>query len=313
MPASDTKFMRRVRVHQAWYRVHVLGLEKYGRLAGSGSPCGSVLSDADASEGWNFTSSPALAAYEERRGLGWGVDPVRCTKYLTSSQTLTFNMLSDLQRRPGAAARLFGRLLGRSDLVRLETSEFEFCGAQTAYWLGDRTFIDMLLRFRRQDGGLQVVAVETKLADRFSTRRTEAMGGPSYQRLIDGIRIWRDLSASLESNVTRQLTRCHALAQSVQLLDGGAADESASLLVLLHPDDALGRSQAARYFAGLVDGDGAADTWDSYLAAAAEAGTMSASLRDALAVRYIEHSLSGEAWAVVDPRGQVRMRMGVIA
>lgn len=126
MPASDTKFMRRVRVHQAWYRVHVLGLERYGMLAGSGSGCGSVLADPDASEGLNFTTSAALAAYRQRRGHGWGVDPVRCTSYLTSSQTLTFNMLSDLQGRPEAAARLFGQLLGRSDLLTMESMDFEF-------------------------------------------------------------------------------------------------------------------------------------------------------------------------------------------
>lgn len=305
MPESDTKFMRRVRAHQAWYRVHVLGLETFGRLAGSGSGCGSVLADPDASDGLNFTSSAALAAYEQRRGIGWGVDPIRCTSYLTSSQTLTFNMLADLRQHPDAAARLFGRLLGRSDLRTMESMDFEFSGVQTPYWLGDRTFIDALVRLRRLDGGLQVVAVETKLADRFSTRRTEAMGGPKYLRLVDDVQIWADLASSLESNVTRQLTRCHALAQSVQHLDGGTAGESASMLVLLHPDDATGRSQAATYCAGLLDGDGTAATWDTYLSAARAAGALSASLHDALMVRYLEHSLSADAWSVLD-RTRVR-------
>jgi hypothetical protein len=312
MPKSDTKFMRRVRAHQAWYRVHVLGLRRFGRLAGSGSECGSVLADADASEGLNFTSSDALAAYEQRRGHGWGVDPVRCISYLTSSQTLTFNMLADLRRHPDAAARLFGRLLGRSDLLTMESVDFEFSGVQTPYWLGDRTFIDALLRFRRLDGALQVVAIETKLADRFSTRRTEAMGGPRYLRLTDDIQIWRDLAASLERSTTRQLTRCHALAQSVQRLDGGTSGESASLLVLLHPDDSVGRSQATTYFAGLVDGDGAAVTWDTYLAAAHAAGALSVSLHDALMVRYVEHSLSAEAWSDL-ARRQIRTRLEVTA
>ncbi|MBP2269234.1 hypothetical protein J3A64_004774 [Pseudarthrobacter sp. PvP004] len=292
--------MRRVRAHQAWYRVHVLGREMFGRLTGSGSLCGSVLADADACEGLNFTSSDALASYEERRAKGWGVDPVRCTSYMTSSQTLTFNMLSDLQRHPDAAARLFGRLLGRSDLLTVESVDFEFSGVQSPYWLGDRTFIDALFRFRRQDGGLQVVAVETKLADRFSTRRTDAMGGLSYQRLSDGLQIWRDLAASLESNVTRQLTRCHALAQSVQLLDGAAADESASLLVLLHPKDVSGRSQAEKYLAGLVEGEAAAVTWDVYLSDAEATGALPRSLTDALGVRYVDLSLSEEAWVAVE-------------
>ncbi|MEV8150522.1 hypothetical protein AB0O52_20560 [Arthrobacter sp. NPDC080073] len=304
MPRSDTKFMRRVRSHQAWYRLLVLELEQFGFLAGSGAQCGSVLADADADRGLNFISASALMSYEERRTSGWGVDPIRCTKYLTSSQTLTFNMISDAVQQPERAALLFGQLLGRSDLVRLESADFEFTGFQTPYWLGDRTFVDMLLRFRRQDGGLQVVAVETKLADRFSTRRTDAMGGLTYQRLSDGLRIWRDLAASLESNLTRQLTRCHALAQSVQLLDGGAADEPASLLVLLHPNDINGRSQAETYFAGLVEGEGAVVTWDAYLSVAEATGALPCSLTDALGVRYVDLSLSEDAWVAVERRGR---------
>ena len=104
-----------------------------------------------------------------------GRGPCGCTKYLTSSQTLTFNMLSEVAQLVRRWARLFGFMLGRDDLAWLESADFEFSGVDTPYWLGDRTLVDLLLRFRRTDGGLQVVAVETKLADRFSTRRTREM------------------------------------------------------------------------------------------------------------------------------------------
>lgn len=288
--------MRRVRVHQAWYRANVLGLARYGSLAGSDDLCGSVLVDEDAERWLNFLGPSAAETYAARRAAGWGVDPVRCMKYLTSSQTLTFNMLSEVVRRPKASARLFGTMLGQDDLAWLESADFEFSGVDTPYWLGDRTFVDLLLRFRRTDGGLQVVAVETKLADRFSTRRTEAMGGRRYQQLAERHPIWRDLRKSLESNTTRQMTRCHALAQSVQAIDGGRPDEGAALLMLLHPGDRNGLNQAQAYIAGLRAGHAVLSTWDDFLRATEPTVAMEGALRRDLELRYVDMSLSEDAW-----------------
>jgi PD-(D/E)XK nuclease superfamily len=289
--------MRRVRVHQAWYRANVLGLARYGSLAVSKDLCGTVLVDEDAERWLNFVGPSAVTTYAARREVGWGVDPVRCTKYLTSSQTLTFNMLSEVVRHPKASARLFNAMLGRDDLAWLESADFEFSGVDTPYWLGDRTFIDLLLRFRRTDGGLQVVAVETKLADRFSTRRTAGMGGLHYQRVTKHHPIWRDLQESLDSNATRQMTRCHALAQSVQVVDSGCPSEGAVLLMLLHPGDLGGCDQAQAYVAGLSTGEAAFSTWDAFLHAAGSTNAMAASLRRDLRLRYIDMSLSESAWS----------------
>ena len=255
-----------------------------------------MLIDEDAARWLNFLGRSAAATYAARRTAGWGVDPVRCTKYLTSSQTLTFNMLSEVARQPEASARLFGFMLGRDDLAWLESADFEFSGVDTPYWLGDRTLVDLLLRFRRTDGGLQVVAVETKLADRFSTRRTREMGGLRYQRLAERRPIWRDLQKSLDSNVTRQMTRCHALAQSVQAVDGGRPDEGAVLLILLHPGDRSGLDQSHAYVAGLSAGEAAFSTWDVFLHAAGLARTMDSGLRLDLELRYVDMSLSESAW-----------------
>lgn len=288
--------MRRVRVHQAWYRANVLGLSRYGSLAGSQDPCGSVLADEDAQRWLNFLGPSASDTYAARRAAGWGVDPVRCMKYLTSSQTLTFNMLAEISLRPEAAARLMNTVLERTDLAWLESADFEFSGTGTPYSLGDRTYIDLLLRFRRTDGGLLVVAIETKLADRFSTRRTEAMGGPRYRQLARLHPLWRDLNASLENNATRQMTRCHALAQSVQIVDSGRSDIGASLLMLLHPDDESGLTQARTYVQGMSAGDALFSTWNVFLDAAGHLKAMDESLKEDLILRYVDMKASERAW-----------------
>nr|WP_223189567.1 hypothetical protein [Nonomuraea terrae] len=215
---------------------------------------------------------------------------------------MTFNMLSEVVRRPVASARLFGTLLGRDDLAWLDSADFEFSGVDTPYWLGDRTFIDLLLRFRRTDGRLQVVAVETKLADRFSTRRTEAMEGSKYRQLAEQCQIWRDLHKSLTNNATRQMTRCHALAQSVQVVDGGRLNESAVLLMLLHPEDKGGLNHAQTYIEGLSAGNAALLTWESFLRAAEAEAAMDSSLIRDLGLRYVDMSLSEDAWREVRSR-----------
>ena len=155
MPPSDSAFMRRIRIHQAWYRVCRLGLSRFGVLANSGSWCGSVLHPEDARAMTNFHGEAAREAYLARRAKGWGVDPIRCTQYMTSSQTLTFNMLADLTRHPRQCAFVFNALLGRTDLARAEKVEFELSPVGTPYWLGDRTLVDAAIWFQTNSGDLQ--------------------------------------------------------------------------------------------------------------------------------------------------------------
>jgi hypothetical protein len=123
------------------------------------------------------------------------------------------------------------------------------------------------------------------------------MGGPRYQQLAERRPIWRDLQESLDSNVTRQMTRCHALAQSVQVVDSGHPDGGAVLLMLLHPEDRSGLDQAQAYVAGLSAGEAAAfSTWDVFLRAAWSTSAMERGLERDLDLRYVDMSPSESAW-----------------
>ena len=296
LPASDPRFMRRIRVHQAWYRAAILGIDGYGRLAGSGKLCGTVLPDDAAKRYLNFLGSDAVERYTERRTLGWGVDPERCTKYLTSSQTLSFNMLAQAVGRATQCAGLFNELLGRADLVRLEASSFEFAAQGSKYSLGDKTLLDLLLWFRTASGSVQVVAVETKLADRFSTRRTAGMRGPKYLDLGKRSGMWLDLDAALSDNRTRQLTRCHALAESVQRHDG-AQWGHAVLLVLTHPDDKSGAECVRSYVDRVALPQAVAhQSWRTFLSVAELHNAIDGPATAELSRRYVDLAWSDEAW-----------------
>jgi hypothetical protein len=301
--------MRRVRIHQAWYRAEVLGISAYGTLAVSGQPCASVLPDEAAERHLNFAGQDAIDRYLDRRLQGWGVDPIRCTKYLTSSQTLSFNMLAQAVARPEACAQLFNQLLNRTDLALLESSTFEFAAQGTPYSLGDKTLIDVLLRFRTRDGHLQVVALETKLADRFSTRRTSATSGAKYMSVAKTSDLWRDLGRAIAGNRTRQLARCHALAQSVQLIDGANPRGLAVLVVLTHPMDLAGDGCVSEYKSHVRAGAVAHLAWDIFLTAARSTNAMDSEMADELCRRYVDLAWSESAWVELDqPRVRSRAR-----
>lgn len=296
LPKSDTRFMRRVRVHQAWYRAEILGIDGYGRLSGSGNPCGSVLPDEAAERFLNFLGSNAVDRYTERRTMGWGVEPERCTKYLTSSQTLSFNMLAQALSRSTECTALFNELLGRDDLIRLVSSSFEFAAQGSSYSLGDKTLVDLLMCFETTAGAVQFVGVETKLADRFSTRRTAGMLGARYRELARLSGIWRDMDAALSNNRTRQLTRCHALAESAQLIEGGSGSH-AMFLVLTHPDDSSGTECVRTYTDALALRDQVVhQDWRTFLRMAEGNRAIDGADTFELSRRYVDLSWSDEVW-----------------
>ncbi|MBP3037451.1 hypothetical protein J2M53_14470 [Arthrobacter sp. zg-ZUI100] len=216
-------------------------------------------------------------------------------------------MLAQAVSRSSECAELFNRLLDRTDLQALESSSFEFAAQGTPYSLGDKTLLDMLLRFRTRSGALQVVAVETKLADRFSTRRTAAAGQAKYVEIARLSALWHDMAAAVNDNRTRQLTRCHALAQSVQHHDGGLADQQAVLVVLTHPEDSSGAECVARY-SKRVSADRAIVhcSWAEYLKTARSVGAIETSAINELSSRYVDLALSDEAWVGFNERSKKR-------
>ena len=305
LPSSDSKYMRRIRVHQAWYRSSVLGVAQYGRLAGSQQPCGSILPDDAAARFMNFHSDEAITHYKFRRKKGWGVEPVRCTSYLTSSQTLTFNMLGPVVERPSSCAILFNAILGRTDLVRLDSFDFEYSAFGTPLSLGDRTLVDLLLRFITDDKGVQVVAVETKLGDRFSTRRTAGMNGNGYRDLAASRGLWDNMERALADNRTRQLTRCHALAESVQRNGDRSGLRNSILLVLHHELDASAAHCLDTYRKMMCRPRSLAGAdWNKFSTHAVLAGALDPQLNQTLRTRYIDLDASEDHWRQLDALGK---------
>lgn len=246
---GDGPLLRRVRLHQSWYRAAVLGLPSWGSTRGrSGRELGSVLADDDAAAGLNFGSPTVFGLYESRHAEGWGIDP-RCAAYMTSSQALTINLFGLLGQDDAWLLESLNAWLGRSDLERVESVALEFAPSRRSLHLNDQTRIDVII-VAAGGRGTEIIAVEVKYADRFNSRVVD-ISTPPYLRLAERAGLWADAAGVLGDRRFNQLARVHALAASHGLSLGVSAP--ASLLVFSHGMDASA-TEVVEGYRLLVDG-----------------------------------------------------------
>ncbi|WP_157234303.1 PGN_0703 family putative restriction endonuclease [Rhodococcus opacus] len=232
---AESSLASRVRFHQAWYRAAVLRIESYGSSPSPKGPIarGSVLPVADAQAGKNFISKNVFDTYLARRAQGWGVDPVRCTSFMTSSQTLTFNVFGPLLSNSAWFCRVLSTVLDM-DVHGIDRAEIEYAPARPSLALGDKTRLDLWMLLQTDIGTLSL-AVEVKYVDRFNSRYLPVWTNTRYQRLLEEKGAYWDFTEPVtRSRTINQLLRCHALSV---FLSPSADAPPAHLLVLHHPDD----------------------------------------------------------------------------
>lgn len=196
-------------------------------------PLGSILHTQDAQAGHAFTSDAARLLYERRRAAGWGVDPLRIGSYLTSSQALMINLLGPLERDGGWAANVFATAL-RQPLRRAIKIDIEYAPARRSLYLGDMTRIDALLWFETISGETRAVALEVKLADRWSSRYLDLDAG-RYLSRADALGHWRTDEGTFRDRRVNQLVRCHLLASMVAA-DVGVSEPTPMVILALEED-----------------------------------------------------------------------------
>jgi hypothetical protein len=178
----------------------------------------------------NFHSAASKTLFDQRRAEGWGIDPVRTQAYLTSSQALTLNLFAPLIASPTwILATLNAVLPAGSALTSVDTVDVEYFSRYPSEALGDRTTIDVVVHARRGARPV-VIAIETKLGDRFNSRQVNV--GHAYKRVSD---LWRSPDTPRE-RLTSQLARVHALAEHMSRSMYSGAEPS-HLLLLHHGDD----------------------------------------------------------------------------
>lgn len=234
--ANEHGMAARIRFHQSWYRLNVLQLTRYGRSQPhtGGRQMGSILHDEDAAAGKNFMSCASERHYHLRRSAGWGVDPIRCTAYMTSSQALTFNFMAPLAEDFAWASRTLSALLS-INIESVTKIQIEHAPRQRSLHLGDMTMLDCWIEAESQEGPLGI-AFEIKYADRFNSRNLNVSDNPKYRSLAEHTGLWSLDSSEAKLRAVNQLIRCHALAASMWTKRHGRASLP-MLAIIHHPAD----------------------------------------------------------------------------
>jgi hypothetical protein len=291
---SEPRLSQRIRVHQAWYRYVVLEEADFGTTRPPTSrPLGSILLPRAAAKFRNLIGPEAIDAYQRRRTLGWGVDPVRTLGYLTSSQALTINLFGALQ-----ANRIWCRdvmnlaFSSQPPIQAIHEVEIEYFSRYPSQDLGDRTTVDVLIRGDSR-GQPIAIAVETKLGDRFNSR--EVPLGDAYRAIQH---LWKSPADAGRRDVS-QLARAHALAEHQSLKAGVGEAPGGRVLLVHHADDATARSIALAYSRIATDATSVqASGIDLFLSLMSRSAPDASSneLVSTLRRRYVDMSESETVW-----------------
>lgn len=293
---SEPKHARRARFHQSWYRAVQLGVPGWGKTP-MGRPLGSILPVAAAAAGRNFTSPEAEAMFVKRRTLGWGVDPIRMTSHMTSSQALLMNLLGPLADDPDWLLEVLRVVLARPDLTEVLDVEVEFAPPKRSRYLGDMTRVDAFVKLAAEDG-VEGLVLELKYTDRFSSRRLPLSESPRYRDLAESTDLWKFPDHAFSDGSVSQLLRCHALGARTLEVDLEAT-LPVTLLLVHHPLDLEAGAVLDEYRRQLTNPDLATrvdlDCLLQTALASAPGIKQTQGIRE-LELRYLRHDESEALW-----------------
>lgn len=163
---------------------------------------------------------------------------------MTSSQTLTLNYFGPLISDPIWLAETLHNL-GLAPKNTISHAFIEHAQREATQNLGDRTILDAYLETAHGVGS-SVIAFETKLADRFSSRYLGITENPRYRQLNSTYGLWDPAARNFGARAIEQLARTHALATSL-------GRQRALLVVIYHPYDRHTPEVVEKYRETLLD------------------------------------------------------------
>lgn len=232
---SDTRFRRRMRLHQSWYRHEVLCVPYgSGPNPSSTTPYGNMLDGESAEQGLNFLSPGIHSLAKERIAEAHGaVASFRLLRNMLTSQAMCFNLFGELALDLELATVLARSLWG-DHVVDVTSVRFEWAPSPRGDYLDDRTAFDAVIEYEAVDGQRGFIGVETKLTEPFSEK---VYDGEGYRRWMTPDAPWRTDAASQVSAIAHnQLWRDHLLAWSL-LRHSGSEYEHGRLIVVYHGED----------------------------------------------------------------------------
>jgi hypothetical protein len=185
IPKDVGDFRHRMRIHQGWWRMAVLGEEQGENPADNKRNVCNTIGDGDPKR--NFISDGSYEAFvqtkKEREKIAAGMFiEKRLLTNLLSSQPLCFNFFGELKFNRPLAAKVLQSWI--PDVGIVEWVKFEF--APEANYTNDFSAFDIAICYRNTGGRRGLLGLECKYTDDFSTS-----GNPKkkeYRQVYEGNR-----------------------------------------------------------------------------------------------------------------------------
>lgn len=233
---KDSAFAARMRLHQSWYRAHVLGVScGTGPKSTDTSQYGNMLTCADADTGCNFLTPEIAQVARDRVAQGsHGVEPFRLFHNMLSSQPMCFNLFGPLVNDRVLARQLLAPLV-TEDVAEVTRVAVEWAPEPSDAYLQDHTSFDAFIEYRTTDNRLCALGIETKLTEPFSQNEYDGDRYRRWMRVADAP--WRpEADATVHQIQHNQLWRDHLLAIALRHQPNSTYAKT-RLMVIRHPGD----------------------------------------------------------------------------
>ncbi len=238
---SDSTRVARYRLHQSWYRQHVLGVGPGERPGRRSSLVGNTL-DRDAvrqNPRLNFVNDAAyesaLRRADEVQLEGGTLEAERLFHNLLSSMPMCFNVFGAIGHVPA-----FGEVVQQVMDPEMMSIDQAVCEITPTPALGDRTAFDAMLRGTGAKGNARFIGIETKYTEPFSPK---VYDNDRYQEVTAGSDWFVDGAGEhLKATATNQLWRGLMLASLTESAEGATG----SYVVVSPADDITAQDAVAQ-------------------------------------------------------------------
>lgn len=238
--ASDPPLRRKYRLLQSWYRQHVLNAD-YGYTHRKDSrPVGSLLAQEEVANdrALNFLGDRSILGYVDQRvpavqAASGTLEERRLRHNMLSSMPMAFNLVAALRRAPDRD-RIVTELFGVDCKAVIDVYAEWTPERPKAELLNDRTAFDAAVLYRRSDGRVGLVGIETKYTEPLSQQKYHS---DRYVQVTQECGWFRGGAESeLVANATNQLWR-NALLAAVSV--GLIVDDAHLAIIGLDEDASL--------------------------------------------------------------------------
>lgn len=213
-PSDKTELLKRMRLHQGWYRAFVLGqIPGVHPKKKEVTICSSI--DNGKETKLNFIDEFAVRAIEDTfklrtDGAKGMIDEYRLYNNLLSSQPLCFNFFGRLKYNKPLATKLISHFY--PTIKEVTDILFEF--APNASSNGDNSAHDIAIEFIDESGKTGLIGLECKYTEDFSQ---EEYNKPSYKQAYDNSQAFLSDYLSLIKKEYNQLFRNQLIVETALL------------------------------------------------------------------------------------------------